>query len=229
MVDQLRAQGQPVLADLLAAAVRSYSQQDEAGYFADNLRLLQPAYLRATTPEGQSGFGSDSVDWRLAREPIIDGITHGGSLLDVGCANGLLMESVQAWCSERGIQVEPFGIDFAPRLVELARRRLPHWADRVWMGNAIDWVHPTGMRFDYVHTLLDCVPEDAWRRLIEHHRTRLARPGGRLLVSHYVLPLSRAPSAAQILTDLGYTVAGVARTQPNRPGAPPQTAWLVCE
>ena len=48
------------------------------------------------------------------------------------------MESIAAWCAERGLTIQPYGIDLAPGLVELARRRLPHWADRIWLGNAID-------------------------------------------------------------------------------------------
>jgi hypothetical protein len=136
------------------------------------------------------------------------------------------MESMQSWCAELGVRVEPYGVDLAPRLVELARRRLPHWADRIWTGNGLNWQPPDGRRFDYVHTLLDCVPPMAYARVIEHHRTQLATSGGRLLVSHYVGAGSRAPSAAEILAQLGYQVAGESSLQVNRPGAPPQTAWL---
>ena len=71
------------------------------------------------------------------------------------------MESVRAWCGERGIDVEPYGLDVAPGLVARARERLPQWADRIWLGDASTWVHPDGMRFDFVHTLLDAVPGDA--------------------------------------------------------------------
>jgi 2-polyprenyl-3-methyl-5-hydroxy-6-metoxy-1,4-benzoquinol methylase len=226
LIARLAAEGQTNLAQLLAAATRSYRTLDERAYFADNMRLLEPAYLRASTVEGGSGFGSGPEDWRMARQPLVDGITHAGSFLDVGCANGLLMESVQAWCAERGLHIEPYGVDLAPRLVELARRRLPHWSDRIWHGNALDWLPPDGRRFDYVHTLLDCVPPTAYARLIAHHYTQLAKPGGRLLVSHYVLAGSRAPTAAEVLTQLGYPVAGQSGPQINRPGAPPQTAWL---
>jgi predicted MFS family arabinose efflux permease len=42
------------------------------------------------------------------------------------------MESVAAsWCAKRGLAVEPYGIDLAPGLVDLAGWRLPHWADRI--------------------------------------------------------------------------------------------------
>jgi hypothetical protein len=55
MMDRLRAEGQTLLAGLVAVATRSYRSLDESGYFADNLRLLEPAYLRSTTAEGGPG------------------------------------------------------------------------------------------------------------------------------------------------------------------------------
>ena len=60
------------------------------------------------------------------------------------------MESVAAWCAERGLAIEPYGVDISPALAELARRRLPQWADRIWVGNAVNWRPPGAMRFDYV-------------------------------------------------------------------------------
>lgn len=64
------------------------------------------------------------------RRHITEGIADDGTFLDVGCANGLLMESVAAWCAERGLDVEPYGVDISPALAELARRRLPQWVGR---------------------------------------------------------------------------------------------------
>jgi hypothetical protein len=57
------------------------------------------------------------------------------------------MESVVAWID---CEIEPCGIDFAPGLVDLARVRLPHWADRIWVGDAANWMPP--FRFDFGHT-----------------------------------------------------------------------------
>jgi hypothetical protein len=224
IVERLMAESRPQIAEILQAAVRSYRTMSEETYYSDNRRLLEPAYLGAASPEGTSGFGGDAGEWRRARIGITAGIESDGTFLDVGCANGLLMESVHRWCAERDVRVEPFGVELAPGLVELARRRLPFWADRIWLGNAIDWVHPTGMKFDYVHTLLDCVPLDARRRLISHQLARIVRPGGRLLVSHYVSSDAHDPSAREVLERLGYVVADATPVEGS--GAPSHTAWI---
>jgi hypothetical protein len=74
----------------------------EVDFYADSLRLLEPAYLRAATVQGGSGVGGSAEDWRRDRIGITEGIDGDGIFLDVGCANGLLMESVQLWCRKRG-------------------------------------------------------------------------------------------------------------------------------
>ena len=223
----LDSAGRPALAAAVLAAAASWRAQDDESYYADNLRTLQLGYLRGRTPQQGSGFGGDHVEWRQARRHISEGVSRSGSFLDVGCANGLLMESMAAWCAERGLVLEPYGIDFAPELADLARRRLPQWADRIWQGNAIDWEHPDGMRFDFVHILLDCVPVARHGDLVRHHLARTVRPGGRLLVSDYGAdPGQGVPSAADGISALGFPVAGQS-SGGQRPGRPPTpTAWL---
>jgi SAM-dependent methyltransferase len=108
------------------------------------------AYLASDDPCAQSGFHGSAGRWEAARRPIVEAIGHDGTFLDVGCANGLLMESVVAWSA---FAVEPYGVDFAPGLVELARTRLPQWAGRIWVGDAESWTPP--MRFDFVHTRIE--------------------------------------------------------------------------
>ncbi len=55
---------------------------------------------------------------------VADAIDRDGSLLDVGCANGYLMECLPRWTP---FDVEPYGLEISSDLAELARRRLPHW------------------------------------------------------------------------------------------------------
>jgi len=219
--------GRPVLAAVVTAAAKSYRSLDDQAFYADNTRRLERAYLRAKTPPEGSGFGGDEQQWRQARHHITEGISQSGTFLDVGCANGLLMESVAAWCGERDLSVDPFGVDLAPGLVELARRRLPHWADHIWVGNAIDWVPPRGLRFDYVHILLDCVPRLRRADLLRHHLTHTCVPAtGRLLVSEYGASRAAGGTAAEILRDLGFDCSGQSSGSrlAGRPPAP--TAWL---
>ena len=205
----------PALARAVTDAAHSFAAETDDRYYADAVRLLEPAYLRGTTPQQGSGFSGDAAAWRARREEIVDGIDRDGTFLDVGCANGLLMESVRAWAAERGHRIEPYGVDLAPGLVALARRRLPRWADRIEVGNAIDYRPAGGRRFTYVHLLLDLVPAARRADLVRHALDTLVAPGGRLLVSHYTVDGGSDLSATEHLRALGFTVAG---------GSP--TAWI---
>jgi SAM-dependent methyltransferase len=111
---------------------------------------FEQAYLATDDVRAQSGFRGSAERWKAAREPIVDAIDRPGTFLDVGCANGLLMESIATWSKH---EVEPYGLDFAPGLVELARARLPQWAERIWLGDAATWEPP--FHFDFVHTRIE--------------------------------------------------------------------------
>lgn len=224
---RLRAAGSSELAEIVEAATRSYRSIDPDTHHTDNLRILERAYLSADTAEGGSGFGGSPEEWRVAREPITDGIDTDGSFLDVGCANGLLMESVHAWCGERGVAIEPYGLDIAPGLVRLARSRLPQWSDRIWLGDASNWVHPDGMRFDYAHALLDAVTAPRRADLVRHLLDRVVRPNGRLFVSHYIRSAEHDRSALEQLEDLGFDVVGQSAPRGDASDVPPQTAWVT--
>jgi predicted pyridoxine 5'-phosphate oxidase superfamily flavin-nucleotide-binding protein len=134
-----------------------------------------------------SGHSGDAETWQLGRRPIADAIDRPGAFLDVGCANGLLMESIVRWARH---PIEPYGLDFAPRLVAEARRRLPQWADRIFVGDALEWQPPR--RFDFVRTELVYAPEERRRELVERLLGWL-EPGGRLLVCGYGDDDVRAP------------------------------------
>ena len=221
----LLAQRTPNAAALVrrADAARVGLTDDE--YWTDSQRVLDAAYLTAGTPEGGSGFGGSAQDWHDERSVLLDAVDRDGSFLDVGCANGLLMESLARWSDARGVRLEPYGLDISEPLAALARRRLSQWADRIWTGNALEWVPPNGQQFDYVHTLLETVPAHHHAALVGHLLDTTVAPGGRLLVSHYGVEEDRKASA--ILARLGYAVAGETRVPRRTDGRPrPPSAWI---
>jgi SAM-dependent methyltransferase len=146
---------------------------------------LEERYLAAADPRGGSGFRGDEARWERGRRVIVRAIDRDGTFLDVGCANGLLMESVSRWARQQRHAVEPFGLDASARLVELARTRLPAWADRFFVGDARRWAPPHGMRFDFVRTELEYAPLDERPALVRHLLLDVVAPDGRLIVCAY--------------------------------------------
>jgi SAM-dependent methyltransferase len=180
--------------------------------------VFEQAYLASDDPRAQSGFSGDEARWESARRPILEAIDHAGTFLDVGCANGYLLESIVRWSEHR---IEPYGLDFTPALVELARRRLPQWADRIFVGDALTWERPRS--FDYVRTELVYVPAERRRELVE----RLRSFAGRVIVCSYGSRRRGLPAddVGAELRSLGFGVLGeVARE--GLEGALIHVAWM---
>ncbi|GAB3432158.1 class I SAM-dependent methyltransferase [Flindersiella endophytica] len=223
----LAGQGDQEQAELMRLAEQARATLSDEEFYLAMTGLLEPAYLAAGTPQGGSGFGGDADEWRSARSIVAEVFEADGTFLDVGCANGHLMASVVGWAAERGITVEPYGVDLAGGLVDAARSRLPRWADRIWQGNALTWTPPDGLRFDVVHTLLDCVPGHAVRGMLQHLLDTAVAPGGKLLASSYVDAVHTHLHAATLLRDYGFEVAGETRAPIRTDGriqAP--SAWI---
>jgi len=123
--------------------------------------------------------------------------------------NRHLIECVAGWAGERGFRVEPYRLDIAPELADLARRRLPSWAGRIYVGNAIGWAPPRPL--DFVRTGLEYVPRRRRRDLVQHLIEHVVAPGGRLIVgtSKVAVPgLPSTPSWQELLTAWGFTLTG---------------------
>lgn len=145
-------------------------------------RALEAAYLESDDPIVQSGFHGGRERWVAERSPLVEGIHRDGDFLDVGCANGLLAADVVDWAADRGFRVTPHGIDLGPRLIALARHRLPRYADNFVAADAWTW-EPT-RRWDFVYSLLDLSPDDLWCEWV-HRLYSWVAPGGRLIVGSY--------------------------------------------
>jgi SAM-dependent methyltransferase len=156
---------------------------DEKSYFAQQQALHEEKYLAGTNPRQQSGFGRDERDWERFRRVVVRPVDRDGTFLDVGCANGLLMENVAGWAAEDGHVIEIYGLDISVKLAELARRRLPHWHDRIFVGNALFWNPP--FRFDFVRTEMVYVPDNRRRGYAERLLEHVVAPNGKLIVCSY--------------------------------------------
>jgi hypothetical protein len=104
----------------------------------------------------------------------------------------------------------------APGLVALAQRRLPRWAGRIEVGNALSWTPQDSRRFTFAHILAETVPPARFGDMARHVLDTLVQPGGRLLLSVYQAPEGTLPDATELFAAIGLAISG-------RSGA---TAWV---
>lgn len=156
----------------------------EAEWFEVNKRHSEAHYLVADNPRAQSGHGGDEACYRYTRMMVLEAIHRDGTFLDVGCANGYLMESLHRWLAGSGLSVTVYGLDLSEGLLVLARRRLPRWEDRFFLGNALYWTPPAP--FDYCCIAeLGYVPRDRQQELFDRLFRRYVAPGGRLILGPF--------------------------------------------
>ncbi len=154
------------------------------GDAAERERLaIERMYLNAPDAYGRSGFHGDANRWEALRRPVVGAVDRDGSFVDLGCANGLLLESALAWAAEAGHRIAPFGLDHSAPLAELARARLKGKGGEVFVGDAMGWEPPR--RFDFVRTEIVYVPGASRREFVERLMARFLAPGGRLIVASY--------------------------------------------
>jgi SAM-dependent methyltransferase len=200
---------------------------DRAGWHEAVLALIEPAYLAGDNPRAQSGHSGDAARWRQARSPLVDALpAGGGSFLDVGCANGHLMDTLTGWAAEADIAIEPYGVEISSRLAQLARDLHPQWADRIWTANAADWSPPR--RFAIVRTGLDYVPANSRPDYLAHLGAKVVAPGGRLVVGMFNEESDEDLLEQQTAT-LGYRIAGRTRAAHRHPALSYKAFWIDFE
>jgi SAM-dependent methyltransferase len=182
-------------------------------WFEANKVLLEEPYAAAKEPWQQSGValtrGGSAEEWEGKRRLIADCVDRPGTFLDIGCANGYLLECMLRWVVERGIEVEPYGLDLSEKLVTLARQRLPEYAQNIFVGNGWDWVPPR--KFDYVRTELVYVPDHLQSAYVARILDLFLAPGGKLLAVEYRGREHEAPELTidKHLANLGFRVDDV--------------------
>lgn len=171
------------LTETSGTGTRHMPNEDPEEFFSRIRDVLETAYLSHDEPWRQSGFSGPEERWVNLRRVVADCIHHDGTFLDIGCANGYLIECCLRWTAERNIRLTPYGIDLSERLVELAKARVPQFADHFYVANAFRW-RPS-MGFDYVRTELVYVPGEYEKAYIERLLREFLNPGGRLLIANY--------------------------------------------
>ncbi|MEY9846184.1 SAM-dependent methyltransferase [Streptacidiphilus sp. BW17] len=215
----------PAADDLAASKERSWREAavidaaftsgdlDQEGWHEAVRALIEPAYLAADNPRAQSGHSGDAAHWERARRLLVRALpASGGDFLDVGCANGHLMETLTAWATQDGIHIEPYGVEISEALAALARERCPQWSGRIWHANAMGW--EPSRTFAIVRTGLDYVPPQLRGAYVEHLLTRVVAPGGRLIIGVFNEERDQHLLEREI-TEMGHRVGGRV-TAPHR-------------
>src|SRR2546421_548676 len=83
----------------------------------------------------------------------------------------------------------------------VARTRLPQWADRIFVGNALTWSPP--LRFDFVRAGLEYVPPRRRRELVDHLLADVVTPKGRLILGVYTDADPTRPGLEEIVRGWG--------------------------
>lgn len=201
-------------------------RMEEAAWYEAIEEVIGDSFLAQADPRAQSGKSGDEEEWRWSRELALDALPDGSGpfhVLDVGCANGYLMESFVRWGRERRLALTPHGLDISPRLVTLARRRLPAYAAHIAVGNVLDWSPPR--RYDLVHTALDYVPPARRRESIERLQRDVLAPNGRIVLrGERVRP--GEPDLPQQVASLGLAIGGVIERMHPKSKELRRTVWI---
>ena len=195
----------------------------EAEWFDAYKRFFTANYLAAENPRAQAGHSGEATAYRYSRGMIIEAVHKSGSFLDVGCANGHLIEMLHRWLSGTEVDVTFYGLDISEGLLALARRRLPEWHDRFFLGNALFWEPPRQWDFVCVGEL-GYVPRDRERDLFEHLLNDYVAPGGRLILGPNTEERDTR-AAERKLAAWGYTPTGYCEKSHGRHAALCRRMW----
>ncbi|MCI0449887.1 MAG: class I SAM-dependent methyltransferase [Chlorobi bacterium] len=158
-------------------------KQSHEKWFEENKRILEKAYLKHIEPWKQSGFSGPVERWSACRKPVAECVDKSGTFLDVGCANGYLIECLIKWLKEKNVEIIPFGLDISEKLIELAKQRVSEFENNFYTGNAFNWKPP--LKFDYVRAELVYVPEELKKDFINKLMNDYLNDTGKLLVCEY--------------------------------------------
>lgn len=179
----------------------------EAQWFENHNAYFTNAYLKSDNPCAQSGHGGDETRYRYTQGMILEALYKNGSFIDIGCANGYLIEKLDQWIQNIDIQIEFRGLDISKELLKIAKQRLPQqWKNNLFPGNALYWQPPK--RFDYVCVKeLNYVPRDKRQAFFIHLYNDLVSDNGRLILGPITEELNQ-PGIRYSIEEWGFSPSG---------------------
>jgi len=193
---------------------------DEQAWFDAMSALVTPAYLAAQTPWAGSGTSGTAKDWEYSRSVVAHAIDRPGSFLDVGCANGYMLECLPRWTT---YALELYGLDISPALLARAKQRMPQMAQNLFVGIVLIW--QSGQRFDYARTNIDYVPAHRRRELLEN----LLAQADRVIVGVFNEEIEARPTE-ELVQSWGYRICGRSeRANLRKPQIDYRVLWVDSE
>lgn len=149
----------------------------------------------------ETGFGGTEEEWRFCREIITQAIDKSGTFLDLGCANGRLVFDLQKWMQEKGVNLDIFGVDFVPELIDKAQKRFPNATDHFQTADVTEYT--PNRQYDYIRTELGYFPGDKVKENLQRYLT-MVKTGGKLIVTKYDDDTGEEfKKFASVMTELG--------------------------
>ncbi|MFW5720338.1 MAG: hypothetical protein ACOCXT_04905 [Candidatus Dojkabacteria bacterium] len=138
--------------------------------------------------EGSEVYGVGYEEWEAGRIFIASEIDKDGTILDIGCANGLLLVCLEAWS---GKSLDKYGIDTNGDLIIQGKEFFPDLKNNLKIAElrSIKWIEELGLpaTYDYIFwNIWDnfVISEEVLDGIEEIITTRI-KPGGKLLLGFY--------------------------------------------
>lgn len=177
---------------------------EEKSWFQTLNQFVTQKYINANNPIAQSGHSGTEEHWKYARDIILKAINQSGSFLDIGCANGYLLECLSHWF-QQDLSLDLYGLDISEALLKIAANRNPQWSHKFFYGNALYW--KPGQLFDFVRTGMEYVPPSRKGDYLKHLFQNYLKDDGRLIIGTYNEEVGRDTIKDEV-ESLGYCVAG---------------------
>lgn len=174
------------------------------------IKTLADCYFTADNPQQK---------WEDARRFISLCLDHPGSLLDIGCANGFLIKSLEYWSGQK---IAPFGIDVIAQNIQNAQKLFPEYQNNFQNISYDSFLltYPVGFpyQFDYlIWSFWDdkhLIEKREVDFLLEH-----TKDNGKLIITFYPddsrEPTDTIGNISNIL-QIGYRATNIKNNVPHR-------------